>query len=623
MRSILQLTPKERETIFSIAESITGTCQHGKYRRDVLVTNVARRIRETKCASLSQYLSFIEGHRRELDKLISALTIHTTSWFREAPHFRNLANYLRDNFDAAHLRKCKILSIGCATGEESYSIAMECESFRRRNPGFEYEISGVDIDPISIDSAKQGVFLRGELEDIPPQHRELVVLGSGDMAEFFTVHKDIRSRCRFSVANIARHKALPVTRFDIIFCRNLLIYFQPGLSTSIVARLIEILEPNGILVTGHSETIDSYSRRIKNLGNTTYQLLSPGELPTDQQLNLRRALVVDDSPTARTVITRVLQAGNFKAISVGSADEATKFLAEHEVDLVTLDLQMPGLDGGTWLRTQRHSGMRIPVVVVTSASPNDAFEIIGALENGAQDYIDKERLKEGSEEIVKRLEAIVESYRGKRYTSAPSMLQGVVNFELARPDCILVGASTGGPEALVSLLEQLPDNTPPVIVVQHISKSFARPFARRLAKASGLILGEPIDGVKLERDTIYLAHSDYHIGVTSRAGSLYLKIDHSGPIGSHKPSVDYLFHSAAQIKHKAFMGILLTGMGNDGAKGLRELRAQGGMTLVQDEGSAVVFGMPREAIKLGAAGFVGDPLQIRHQLNRAIAVDEE
>lgn len=190
---------------------------------------------------------------------------------------------------------------------------------------------------------------------------------------------------------------------------------------------------------------------------------------------------------------------------------------------------------------------------------------------------------------------------------------------LVRPDLIVIGASTGGTETLVKLLQRMPKPCPPIVVVQHIAPTFYKPFAERLAANADLHLGVPKTGVTLQFNHIYLAWGEYHLGLRRRGDAYILEISNDPPLHGVRPSVDFLFQSIARLgKATNVIGILLTGMGKDGARGLKELSLLDAMTFAQNEATSAVFGMPREAILLGAAGFVGSPAEIRTQLNHAL-----
>jgi two-component system chemotaxis response regulator CheB len=294
-------------------------------------------------------------------------------------------------------------------------------------------------------------------------------------------------------------------------------------------------------------------------------------------------------------------------------------LEHNSVDLITLDVTMPGLDGPTWLNSRRHAGLGVPVVIVSECGPARAGAILGALENGAQDYIEKSTIN--SPDFAEKLLAISKSYRLQVLTGAPVLrvppTRSMVRRD--RPDLILVGASTGGTEAVMRLLESMPSDAPPIVIVQHISPFFARAFAHRVAQHAHLQVGVCAEGTLLEAGHVYVADDDRHIGVGGRKGRLSIVRSDGPPINRHRPSVDFLFKSAAVLSNVHVSAVLLTGMGSDGAEGMRELHDRGAVTFCQDERSCVVFGMPREAIALGAADVIASPEEIRYQLEWQLA----
>lgn len=190
-------------------------------------------------------------------------------------------------------------------------------------------------------------------------------------------------------------------------------------------------------------------------------------------------------------------------------------------------------------------------------------------------------------------------------------------------DVIVIGASTGGPDALTELLRGMPPGTPPVVVVQHIAPALAQGFAERLARNAGLKLGRVEAGVPLERETIYLSVDARHIGVRKGMSGPVVFLDDGPAVSGHRPSVDYLFSSVARALggHRVF-AVLLTGMGRDGAEGLKSLLERGAFTVAQDEASCAVYGMPKEAVKLGAAKLIGPVQQIRQWMEYAAGLSK-
>lgn len=185
-------------------------------------------------------------------------------------------------------------------------------------------------------------------------------------------------------------------------------------------------------------------------------------------------------------------------------------------------------------------------------------------------------------------------------------------------EVILIGASTGGPDALTALLRDMPKHSPPIVVVQHIAPAMIDGFAHRLAKAAGLQLGDSKTGTLLRRGQIYLSLDSAHIGVRKGLSGPIIVMDDGPAEGGHRPSVDHMFHESAKYLHDVrIFAALLTGMGRDGAEGLKLLRDHGAFTVAQDETSSAVYGMPKEALRLGAVQAVGSIAQIRHWMEYA------
>lgn len=189
-------------------------------------------------------------------------------------------------------------------------------------------------------------------------------------------------------------------------------------------------------------------------------------------------------------------------------------------------------------------------------------------------------------------------------------------------EVIVIGASTGGPDAVTALLRNLPPGFPPIVLVQHINPALARSFADRLARNANLKLGDLRPGVLLRPGMLYVAHSDEHLGLRRGLNGAIVYIEQSEDLVSgHRPSIDYLFASAARfLSHTRIFAILMTGMGRDGAAGLKDLFDRGAFTVAQSEASCAVFGMPKEALRLGGVNLVGSPSEIRSWMEYAAGI---
>ncbi|MEJ8307551.1 chemotaxis-specific protein-glutamate methyltransferase CheB [Agrobacterium larrymoorei] len=335
-----------------------------------------------------------------------------------------------------------------------------------------------------------------------------------------------------------------------------------------------------------------------------------------------RVLIVDDSASVRQTLTAVLQAD--PAIEViGAASDpfmAAKRIQEDLPDVITLDVEMPRMDGITFLR-KIMSQHPIPVVMCSSLTEAGSETLIQALEAGAVDVILKPRIGAADHlaesalricEVVKSAaHARVKSVRAQPRGSSSLGIQAKLTADAVLPPpsgkamarttemVICVGASTGGTEALREMLERLPANSPGMVIVQHMPEKFTAAFAKRLNGLCEVEIKEAEDGDPVLRGHVLIAPGDKHM-LLERQGARYHVSVRNGPLVSrHRPSVDVLFRSAARSAGSNAMGVIMTGMGDDGARGMLEMHQAGAYNIAQDETSCIVFGMPKEAIAHG------------------------
>lgn len=331
-----------------------------------------------------------------------------------------------------------------------------------------------------------------------------------------------------------------------------------------------------------------------------------------------RVLIVDDSALMRQVLTALLSKDpDIEVIGVApdpyAAREKIKAL---NPDVLTLDVEMPKMDGLTFLEKLMR-GHPMPVVMVSSLTEAGCQTTLRALELGAVDFITKPRidLREGMEElaqdiITKVKAAAVATVKwqasGVRremtpLTPHPSPLTSRGAMIKTTDTIIAIGSSTGGTEAVKEVLEVLPPNTPPILITQHMPERFTKTWANRLNSLCRISVKEAEDGDSVLPGHAVIAPGSYHMTLV-RSGARYtVQINRDPPVNRHRPSVDVMFASVAQYAGGNAVGVILTGMGGDGAKGLLAMKQAGAFTIAQDEASCVVFGMPKEAIKLGGA----------------------
>jgi two-component system, chemotaxis family, protein-glutamate methylesterase/glutaminase len=323
-----------------------------------------------------------------------------------------------------------------------------------------------------------------------------------------------------------------------------------------------------------------------------------------------RVLTVDDSALMRQVLAQLLSRDPGIEV-IGSAPDP--FIAREKIkalnpDVLTLDVEMPKMDGLTFLEKLMR-GHPMPVVMVSSLTEAGCQTTLRALELGAVDFITKPKidLREGMDEVAQDLIAKIKAAAcatvRQRQTSAsgetaPPKLLGAAMIKTT-DTVIAIGASTGGTEALRAVLEVLPPNTPPIIVTQHMPERFTKTFADRLDQLCRISVKEAEDGDSVLPGHALIAPGNYHMTLV-RSGARYsVRINQDPPVNRHRPSVDVMFDSVAQYAGANTIGVILTGMGGDGAKGMLAMKQAGAYTIAQDEASCVVFGMPKEAIKLG------------------------
>ncbi len=333
-----------------------------------------------------------------------------------------------------------------------------------------------------------------------------------------------------------------------------------------------------------------------------------------------KVLVVDDSASVRQAMVKILSAD--PAFEVDVAPDpffAASHIARSVPDVITLDVEMPRMDGVTFLRKLMHQ-CPIPVVMCSSLVEEGSETLFQALEAGAVDVILKPRmgvadyLIEQHQHIRDTIKAAARariSPRSAKQRSAPApkltadaMLPPPNSLAMARTTemIVCIGASTGGTEALREVLIALPANSPGIVVVQHMPESFTRAFAQRLDGLCEVSVKEAADGDTVMRGHVLIAPGGLRHTMLERQGARYVVAVKEGPLVSrHRPSVDVLFRSAARNAGANAVGVIMTGMGDDGAKGLLEMRNAGAHTIAQDEATSVVFGMPKEAIACGAA----------------------
>lgn len=327
-----------------------------------------------------------------------------------------------------------------------------------------------------------------------------------------------------------------------------------------------------------------------------------------------RVLIVDDSAVVRQTLAKVLGADPEIEVIATAGDPyaAAEKIEEQVPDVITLDVEMPRMDGVTFLR-RIMSQHPIPVVICSSLAEAGTQTALEAIESGAVEIVTKPKLgvRQFLEESCTTLcDAVKAAARARlrpvspRRTVEPKLTADAVlapatsAMSRTTEKVVMIGASTGGTEALRTLLEALPADTPGIVIVQHMPELFTRAFAARLDGLCAITVKEAESGDTVLRGRALIAPGNHHL-LLQRSGARYFVEIREGPlVCRHRPSVDVLFRSAARYAGPNAVGVILTGMGDDGARGMLEMHQTGATTIAQDEATCIVFGMPKEAIKL-------------------------
>ena len=335
-----------------------------------------------------------------------------------------------------------------------------------------------------------------------------------------------------------------------------------------------------------------------------------------------KVLVVDDSAIVRKMIGDTLRAEPDIDVVGGAADPfiARDMILLHKPDVLTLDIEMPRMDGLTFLRKlmEHHP---LPVIIVSSVTKAGSMASVEALRSGAYDVIPKPGGPHEIGQIGERLKERIRSLRsGPAIKYAAPVVAATREQPPARPEpslssrrangILVIGASTGGTQAIEAVLTRLPADVPPTLIVQHMPANFTNAFAARLNTVCPMRVVESKGDEQIERGTVYIAPGDYHMLLERHGVQLKTVLRQGPPVHHQRPAVDVLFHSVAKIHGVPVVGVLLTGMGADGADGMVALRTAGAETIAEDEHSCVVFGMPKEAIARGGAVHVTTLLQM-------------
>lgn len=651
----------QRDLIFEFAHHLTGSSL--SFRAEVIIHNVSSRMRACAMTSLTDYFEFALTNQIELNELISAMTIHTTHWFRDPTQLKEVENLIEKILsEKRDLKPFRILSAGCSSGQEVYTLALIMKRVQARLNQWscDFEVVGCDIDPINLQVARSGhydsragseSFSDADLNWFQPHgHRENQNSYSRSDAMLprtesrvggigrnhwlstdcsYEVKSELRIKTTFKASNLLSVDEFLVGQFDLVMCRNVLIYFDSQGVRTILSNLVSYLKADGILVLGAGEAVSLPFHGSSNLGHSIFKIdktpqgtdrvsqasepiikLKPAkEMTLTNQFSQRATKILfvdDDLETLEIYKEYCTLLANRDSIDVRTFTDphaALSYLKGHtnHVDVIFVDFEMPVINGNQFLAELRQFEPNIPCVLVSGYGGNSVF----SRASGFTDMIAKPM-------DMDCLEKCLKMFSNKGTQQKEVRKNGLI------PDAVLIGVSTGGPPLLESMLRQLAPSTPPVVVVQHLSSEFSAAFARQLCNSSGLKLGV-VDGVSpLLPGHLYLSLDAAHLYLNHRNGQLLALAKKGPPIHGQCPAVDPLFESAAALQGRFhFLAGLFTGMGRDGGKGLLQMNVAGSQTFVQNEATSVVYGMPKFAKELGAASSEGAPQDFRKMIDAA------
>lgn len=623
---IPDITSDEFEFFRTLIKKEAGiTLQDSK--RGLLKSRLGRRLRHCKLSTWQEYISLLQMKpSNELPFFVNIMTTNKTDFFREMAHFDYLAHYVMEK---KFLRPLTLWSAACSSGQEAYSIAMTIEKIKAKKlEAFDYRILATDIDTNVLAYAQNAIYEKKmvekevKYEDI----KKFFLKGQGINQNYYLVKPEIRNKIKFRKYNLCDFNQNIPVKFDIIFVRNVLIYFDQKTVDKVIDKLVSNLVDGGLLITGHCESFIEIKWNLVSVGPSIYlkseninkrsndnQLKQLPQKPKSRILNDReaklplRVLVVDDSPVMQNLMRTIIESlKDFKLFGIASHPlEAEEMMKDDLPDVITLDFYMPNMNGIEYLE-KIIPEKKIPVLMISGVDDADGELSLKSLELGAIDFIQKpssEKMQEFRDLLAEKLlmatkikKNLIRSYFPK------SVSLNLQKFGLKKNWLVAIGSSTGGTVALTNILRRLPEDIPPILVVQHIPAKFSSLLASRLNSVCQAKVKEATDGESIVPGVIYIAPGDKHLSVEMNKENIFVtRVKEGEPVNSHIPSVDILFRSVANVCGKKAIGVILTGMGKDGAKGLLEMRQVGAHTIAQDEESCVVFGMPKEAISLGAA----------------------
>lgn len=573
-----------------------------------------RRLTELGLDSFVEYvgrLSLAATRAGELEHLADLLTTRETYFFREGYQLEAFAQEIVPAIVAAKSaagapRTLRVWSAGCASGEEPYTLAMLVMDHPLL-AGWALEVHASDVSATALAQARTGEYDDGAVRKLPGEM--LTTHFTKTPAGKWRVNDDVRALVRIEAANLAAGEG-PPGPFDVIVCRNVLIYFSTVAKKFLADRFLERLEPGGWLLLGHAESMATVSRAFE------LAQLQRDVVYRRPALSAFRVLIADDSAFARRTLSRIAAGvpGVEVVGAVGDGLAALREVKKAEPHLLLLDLDMPELDGFGVLRGL--SGLPSPPAVIVVSGQAKAENAVKALELGAFDFVPKPaaeasvELEKVGEALVPRIEVLrtgrprLRAFDNENTPTRRLRIDQVDGAPAEAPPAtrvVIIGASTGGPGTLLEVLKSIPDRFGAAIAIAvHMPPGFTQAFAERIARRGRLPAAEAKPGELLSAGHIVVCPGGHHLSLAMTARGVITLVTAASGGEPWCPSVDRLFASAASLGGSA-LGVVLTGMGTDGAKGALSLKEAGGRVIVESPDTAIVPGMPGAAIANGAA----------------------
>jgi two-component system chemotaxis response regulator CheB len=587
-------------------------------KTDLVRARLIARLAELDLPSIRDYRRFLEtlpAQHKEWQHLVNQITTNKTDFFREPAHFKYLTDTFLPEWEKKHRTgRLRVWSAASSSGEEPYTLAMVLNRYFGSEDRFEILASDIDTKVLAL--AQNGVYANNRLHEIPTEYIEpSIVKGQREVKGWFKIRKSIAEKVRFTRINLVETNFFGLGQFDIIFCRNVFIYFQQETIQDIIRGFSQVLNKDGLLILGHSESVRLPPAIWSTQGPSIYKkragtvapVKTPAPIPAKAK---KKVLIVDDSLTIRQLLsTAFSQSDRLEVVgALGDPRDVESAIQKLRPDVMTLDLKMPHMDGCQLLQEilPKHP---IPVVIISAVTREEGPLVLQALELGAVDYLQKptlQDLKTSSASLIEVVCQAADAHVHRQKTAVPSkpVKKRSAGSVSGKQMIVAIGSSTGGIQALTEVLTQLPDSIPPILIVQHIPSAFSRPFAERLNTLCAFQVKEAQDGDLVLNDQVLIAPGGLHMELEASSQGYRVRISDGPAVNRHKPSVDVLFESVARLLGPQAIGVLLTGMGQDGARGLKSMKNAGAPTIAQDESSSAVYGMPREAVRLQAVDHV-------------------